>query len=163
MDIEAAQRITDGGMTFDLIRVRQVRSGSPGEQAGFHAGDEIIAVNGDVFSSLATFAAYIGSVQPGSQINVDYIPAGGGPQQAQRIAVTVGTAGQVAQPAPQAELSGQPHTGLSTGSKVAIGVGAVALFGCYELGCFSRHHRPATTLPGQPQVQVPSQNGTPRN
>jgi membrane-associated protease RseP (regulator of RpoE activity) len=163
MDIEAAQRITDGGMTFDLIRVRQVRSGSPGEQAGFHAGDEIIAVNGDVFSSLATFAAYIGSVQPGSQINVDYIPAGGGPQQAQRIAVTVGTAGQVARPAPQAELSGQPHTGLSTGSKVAIGVGAVALFGCYELGCFSRHHRPATTLPGQPQVQVPSQNGTPRN
>ena len=38
MDIEAAQRITDGGMTFDLIRVKQVRSGSPGEQAGFHAG-----------------------------------------------------------------------------------------------------------------------------
>jgi hypothetical protein len=30
MAIEAAQRITDGGMTFDLIRVKQVRSGSPG-------------------------------------------------------------------------------------------------------------------------------------
>jgi membrane-associated protease RseP (regulator of RpoE activity) len=163
MDIEAAQRITDGGMTFDLIRVKQVRSGSPGEQAGFHAGDEIIAVNGDVFSSLATFAAYIGSVQPGNQINVDYIPAGGGPQQAQRIAVTVGTAGQVAQPTPQAELSGQPHTGLSTGSKVAIGVGAVALFGCYELGCFSRHHRAATTPPGQPQVQSPPRTATPQN
>ena len=55
MDIEAAQLITDGGMTFDLIRVKQVRSGSPGEQAGFHAGDEIIAVNGDVFSSLSGF------------------------------------------------------------------------------------------------------------
>jgi membrane-associated protease RseP (regulator of RpoE activity) len=163
MDIEAAQRITDGGMTFDLIRVKQVRSGSPGEQAGFHAGDEIIAVNDDVFSSLATFAAYIGSVQPGSQINVDYIPAGGGPQQAQRIAVTVGTAGQMSQPAPQAQQSGQLQTGLSTGSKVAIGVGAVALFGCYELGCFSRHHRAATTLPRQPQVQAPPQNGTPQN
>ena len=53
MDIEAAQRITDGGMTFDLIRVKQVRSGSAGEQAGFHPGDEIIAVDGEVFSSLA--------------------------------------------------------------------------------------------------------------
>jgi hypothetical protein len=26
---------------------------------------------------------------------------------------------------------------MSTGTKVAIGVGAAALFGCYELGCFS--------------------------
>ena len=154
MDIEAAQRITDGGMTFDLIRVKQVRSGSAGEQAGFHPGDEIIAVDGEVFSSLAVFAAYVGSVQPGSQVNVDYIPAGGGPQQAQRIGVTVGTAGQTAQPAPQADQTTQSKTGLSNGTKVAIGVGAVALFGCYELGCFSRHHHASLSAPGQPSAQI---------
>ena len=159
MDIEAAQRITDGGMTFDLIRVKQVRSGSPGEQAGFHPGDEIIAVDGEVFSSLAVFAAYVGSVQPGTQINIDYIPAGGGPQQAQRTAVTVGMAGQTAQPtvqADQADQANQPRPGISTGTKVAIGVGAVALFGCYELGCFSRHHHAAAVQPGQ-------QNNAPQN
>ena len=159
MDIEAAQRITDGGMTFDLIRVKQVRSGSPGEQAGFHPGDEIIAVNGEVFSSLAVFAAYVGSVQPGTQIDVDYIPVGGGPQQAQRIAVTVGMAGQMAQSAPQADQANRPRSGLSTGTKVAIGVGAVALFGCYELGCFSRHHHDAAVPPGQPSIQ----NNAPQN
>ena len=153
MDIEAAQRITDGGMIFDLIRVKQVRSGSAGEQAGFHPGDEIIAVDGEVFSSLAVFAAYVGSVQPGSQVNVDYIPAGGGPQQAQRIGVTVGMAGQTPQPAPQADQSNLPRPGLSTGTKVAIGVGAVALFGCYELGCFSRHHHAAVPPPGQSSAQ----------
>ena len=158
MDIEAAQRITDGGMTFDLIRVKQVRSGSPGEQAGFHAGDEIIAVDGTVFPSLAAFAEYVGSVQPGSQINVDTIPAGGGPQQAQRIAVTVGAAGQAA---PQATQSAQPRTGLSTGTKVAIGVGAVALFGCYELGCFSRHRSGVEPRSGQPPVQAPNQSRAP--
>ena len=130
MDIEAAQRITDGGMTFDLIRVKQVRSGSPGEQAGFHPGDEI--------------------------------PAGGGPQQAQRIAVTVGMAGQTAQPAVQADQPNQPRPGLSTGTKVAIGVGAVALFGCYELGCFSRHHRAAAVPPGQPG-QPGMQSNAPQN
>ena len=153
MDIEAAQRITDGGMTFDLIRVKQVRSGSAGEQAGFHPGDEIIAVDGEVFSSLAAFAAYVGSVQPGSQVNVDYIPAGGGPQQAQRIGVTVGMAGQTPQPARQADQSNLPRSGLSTRTKVAIGVGAVALFGCYELGCFSRHHHAAVPPPGQSSAQ----------
>jgi membrane-associated protease RseP (regulator of RpoE activity) len=163
MAIEAAQRITDGGMTFDLIRVKQVRSGSPGEQAGFHPGDEIIAVNGEVFSSLATFAQYVGSVQPGSQINVDYIPAGGGPQQAQRIAVTVGMAGQAAQAAPQADQSNQPQTGLSTGTKVAIGMGAVALFGCYELGCFSHHHHAAVPQSGQAPGSVPIQTSPPQN
>jgi membrane-associated protease RseP (regulator of RpoE activity) len=153
MDIEAAQRITDGGMTFDLIRVKQVRPGSAGAQAGFHPGDEIIAVDGEVFSSLAVFAAYVGSVQPGSQVNVDYIPAGGGPQQAQRIGVTVGTAGQTAQPAPQADQTTQPETGLSTRTKVAIGVGAVALFGCYELGCFSRHDHAAVPSGVRPPVR----------
>jgi membrane-associated protease RseP (regulator of RpoE activity) len=152
MDIEAAERITDGGMTFDLIRVKQIRPGSPGEEAEFHPGDEIIAVDGEVFSSLAVFAAYVGSVQPGSRINVDYIPAGGGPQQAQRIGVTVGMAGQTPQPAPQADQSTQPATGLSPGTK-AIGVGAVALFGCYELGCFTRPHHAVEPSGLQPPVQ----------
>ena len=44
--------------------------------------------------------------------------------------------------------------GLSTGSKVAIGVGAAALFGCCELGCFSRA-KPGPDTPGQLQPQQP--------
>jgi hypothetical protein len=27
---------------------------------------------------------------------------------------------------------------MSTGKKIAIGAAAIALFGCYKLGCFSR-------------------------
>jgi hypothetical protein len=145
MDIERAQQITDGGMTFDLIRVRGVNRGSPGAQAGFNTGDQIIAVDGMVFPSLTTFAAYVGSVQPGASVSVDYIPANGGPAQAQRVAVTVGAVGSAA----------APSTGMSTGTKVAIGVGAAALLGCYELGCFS-HHKPAqATAGGQVQNQQP--------
>ncbi len=130
MDIERAQHVTDDGLAFDIIRVKQVRRSSPGAQAGFKPGDQIIAVDGRVFASLTAFAAYVGSVSPGGQIKVDLIPAGGGPQQAQRLVATVGSAGRAA------------PAGLSTGTKVAIGVGAAALFGCYELGCFS--HRSAT-------------------
>lgn len=128
MDIERADQITDDGMTFDLIRVKSVRRGSAGGAAGFKAGDEIIAVDGRVFPSLATFGAYVGATQPGNRISVDYIPAGGGPQQAQRVAVAVGGAG--------GKAPTEKH-GMSTGTKIAIGVGAVALLGCYELGCFS--------------------------
>ncbi len=129
MDIERAQQITDDDMTFDIIRVKQVHPGSPGAQAGFKPGDDIIAVDGRVFPSLSIFAAYVGSLRPGSEVSVDYIPARGGPQQAQRITMAVGAAGQahVAQ------------AGMSTGTKIAIGVGAAALLGCYELGCFSHH------------------------
>ena len=88
-----------------------------------------------------TFAAYIGSQQPGTNVTVDYIPAGGGPAQAQRVSVTVGGASSASQSA---------STGMSTGTKVAIGVGAAALLGCYELGCFSRR-RPTQAVPaGQP-------------
>lgn len=90
LNVERAQQITDGGMTFDIIRVTGVRPGSAGAAAGFKPNDQIIAVNGQVFPSLAAFAAYIGSLMPGSQMTVDYMPAGGGPQQAQRLAVTVG-------------------------------------------------------------------------
>lgn len=138
MDVGRAQQITDSsGMTFELLRVTGVRRGSPAAQAGFHVGDEIIAANGQVFPSVAAFAAYVGSVPPGEQITVDYMPAGGGPQQAQRVAVTVGGAGGRAVP-PVQQGDQSRSTGLSTGSKVAIGVGAAALLGCYELGCFSR-------------------------
>ena len=128
LDIERSQRIDDDGLSFDIIRVKQVRRDTPGAQAGFKDGDQIIAVDGRVFQSLLTFAAYVGSIPPGGRIHVDYIPAGGGPQQAQRLEATVGTAGQ-----PTIE-----RHGMSTGTKVAIGVGAVALFGCYELGCFKK-------------------------
>lgn len=140
LDIERAQQITDDGLSFDLIRVKQARRGSAGAQAGFKPGDEIIAVDGRVFASLAAFGAYVGSLPPGSQMQVDTIPAGGGPQQAQRVAVTVGEAGRT---------MAVPAQGMSTGTKVAIGVGTVALFGCYELGCFS--HRQQHAAPTTPQ------------
>jgi len=148
MDVGPAQQITDGGMTFELLQVKGVRRGSPGAQAGFHAGDQIIAADGRVFPSVAAFT-YVGSVPPGQQITVDYISAGGGPQQAQRVGVTVGAGGR-AVPARQADQA--RFTGLSTGSKVAIGVGAAALFGCYELGCFSR----SKTGPGNAGRQQPA-------
>lgn len=134
MDIGRAQQIADGGMVFDLLRVNGVRRGSPGAQAGFNVGDQIIAVDGQVFQNIAAFAAYVGSLQPGRQIAVDYMPANGGPQQAQRLAVTVGAGGR----AVPVQAEEQAHTGMSTGSKLAIGAGAAALFGCYKLGCFNR-------------------------
>ena len=135
LDVERAQQITDGGMTFDIIRVKQVAARSAGAQAGLQRGDQIIALDGRVFPSLVAFAAYIGSATPGSQMTVDYMPTGGGPQQAQRVAVTVGRAGQTSKPNPPA--ASDRTTGLSTGSKIAIGAGAVALLGCYKAGCFS--------------------------
>ena len=139
MDVERSQQITDAAMTFDIIRVKQVRRGSPGAEAGFHPGDQIISVDGRVFPSIATFARYVGSLPPGTQSAVDYIPAGGGPQQAQRVAVTVGDSGR------SVPAGGNQATGMSTGTKIAIGAGAVALLGCYEMGCFSR--KPAMPNP----------------
>jgi len=151
MDVGPAQQINEVGMVFELLRVNGVHRGSPGAQAGFNVGDQIIAVDGRVFPSVAAFASYIGSVQPGRQIGIDYIPAGGGPQQAQRVGVTVGAGGRAvaAQGGDQAQSGG-----LSTGSKVAIGVGAAALFGCYELGCFSRS-KPSSGNGSQGSLQQP--------
>jgi len=139
MDVERAQSITDDGMTFDIIRVKQVRRGSSGEHAGFHVGDQIIAMDGWVFPSLAGFAAYVNSVPAGRQISVDYMPANQGPGQAQRVAVAMGptSKGTQADVKPQ-QNDAKEQGGMSTGTKIAIGVGAAALFGCYELGCFSR-------------------------
>ncbi|HEY0417933.1 MAG TPA: PDZ domain-containing protein [Acetobacteraceae bacterium] len=155
MDVERSQQITDSGMTFEIIRVKQVRRGSPGAQAGFRPGDQIIAVNGRVFPSIAAFAAYVGAISPGSQATIDYIPAGGGPAQAQRVPVTIGGPGRSAQPSGNPNEAA-PSTGMSTGSKIAIGVGAAALLGCYEMGCFS--HRGSTSAPrAQPPLQQPGQ------
>ena len=148
MKIERAQQITDQGLSFDLIRVMDAPRGSPGGKAGFKPGDQIIAVDGQVFPSIAAFAAYVGSIPPDGQISVDYLPAGGGPQQAQRVSVVVGGPGAAAH-------------GLSRNEKIAIGAGAIALFGCYEMGCFSHHHPAAAAPPvGPPGVPppVPAQN-----
>ena len=154
LDIERASQINDDGLTFDIIRIKQVHRGSPGAQAGFTAGDQIIAVDGRVFPSLATFAAYVSSTLPGTRINVDYIPAGGGPQQAQRITVLVGAAGRSGEGASTGSQEPAPASpGMSTGTKVAIGVGAAALLGCYELGCFSHKSNQQTPASGSAQQQ----------
>jgi PDZ domain len=153
MDVERAQQITDEGMTFDIIRVKQVRPGSAGVQAGFRRGDQIIAVDGRVFPSIATFAAYVGSMSPGSRISVDYIPAGGGPETAERVAVIIGGAGRPAQGLPQNPQSEEPaSSGMSTRTK--IGIGAAALLGCYALGCFSSRSKSSGSA-GNQQPQRP--------
>ena len=132
MDIGPAQQVTDSGMTFEVLRVNGVRRGSPGAQAGFSQGDLIIAADGLVFPGVAAFAAYAGSVQPGRQMAIDYIPAGGGPQNAQRVGITVGSSGR-ATPVQQDDPA--RSAGMSTGTKLAIGAGAGAPLGCYEPGC----------------------------
>jgi hypothetical protein len=137
LEVGRAQQISSGGMTFELLQVKGVRRGSPGAQAGFNVGDKIIAADARVFPSVAAFAAYVGSVPPGRQITVDYMPAGGGPDQAQRVGVTVGAAGGRSAASRPEGPPGQ-STGLSTSTKIAIGVGAAALFGRYKAGCFSR-------------------------
>ena len=93
-----------------------------------------------MFPDVKTFAAYIGSLSPGVAASFDTIPEGGGPAQAQRLTVRIG-------PSP---------THMSTDTKLAIGVGAVALLGCYELGCFS-HSEPANKPGVQPSL--PPQGG----
>ena len=144
MDVERAQQITNDGMTFDLIRVKQVRRGSPGDRAGFRKGDQIIAVDGRVFPSIAAFGAYVGSMSPGSRVNVDYIPAGGGPGNAERVPVIIGDAGRPTQEPPQNRQSDDAaSSGMSTRTK--IGIAAAALFGCYALGCFSKSKGPGGT------------------
>ena len=130
MDVGQGEQINSGGMNFELLRVVALKPNSPASRAGLNIGDQVISVDGRVFPSVAAFARYIGSIQPNKQIAVDYIPKGGGPQQAQRVAATVAGVGQ--------SPSDKAASGLSTSSKIAIGVGAAALFGCYEVGCFSR-------------------------
>lgn len=140
LEVGRADQINDSGLTFDVMKVKGVRSGSAGARAGFKTGDQIIAVDGRVFPSVAAFAAYVGSFSPGHKISADYIPNGGGPPEAQRVDVVLGGA-RSAPATPEAT----PSAGLSTGTKVAIGVSAAALFGCYKLGCFSHKAKPGAT------------------
>jgi hypothetical protein len=150
LDVERAQQITDGGMTFDIIRVKQVRSGLAGDQAGFRKGDQIIAVDGHVFPSITTFATYVGSIPPGRSIHVDYIPAGEGPGGAERLPVRVGSSVRSAQTVPERRQEDEAaSTGMST--RMKIGLGAAALLGCYELGCFSSRTNPGAPAGNQQQ------------
>ncbi len=141
IDIARSRRINDAAMSFDIIDIAAVKSGSAGEHAGLQRGDQIISVNGLVFASLKAFAAYVASMSPGNRATIDYMPSGGGPGQAQRVVLIVGpTAAAAAQTmgnASQAEGGGgTPSHGLSSGTKLAIGAAAIALFGCYKAGCF---------------------------
>jgi S1-C subfamily serine protease len=148
MQVGRGEVIADSGMTFELMKVQAVRRGSPAARAGLNVGDQVIAVDGQVFSSVVAFAGFVGSLPPGRTISVDYLPRGGGPEQAQRVGVTLSNAGRGG-PAPGPE-GPEPH-GLSTGQKLAIGAGAVALFGCYKMGCFS--HRDQPQQPGGASYQ----------
>ena len=132
MMVGPEKAITSGGMTFQILKVEAVGQDSPARQAGLALGDQVIAVDGLVFPDSKTFAEYVGSMAPGHRIEVDYMPADGGPKQAQRVGVTVGEGGKASTP------DKEPSRGLSTGAKVAIGVGAIAVIGCYEAGCFKR-------------------------
>src|SRR3954471_3222387 len=90
MDVGRGQVIKDSSMKFELMKVTSVRRGSPAARAGLDVGDQVIAINGRVFPSVAAFAGYVGSIRPGETISVDYLPRGGGPEQAQRVGVTLG-------------------------------------------------------------------------
>jgi len=131
LNVAPAGQITSSGMRFALMQVKGVQRGSPAARAGFQQGDQIIAVNGRVFPTGTAFAAYLRSIPPGTRINMDHIPAGGGPSNAQRIALVVGKPGYSAAQSAQSEHS----RGMSTRTK--LGLGAAAVFGCYYMGCFS--------------------------
>jgi hypothetical protein len=149
LDIAPAQQISDSGMTFTLMQVRRVQAGSTGAQAGFRSGDQIIAVDGRVFPDASAFAAYVRSMAPGSRATIDYIPAGGAPKDAERVAVTIGRPGssgynQTRTHEAQAHEPPGGHSlssGMSTRTK--IGLAAAALLGCYYVGCFSGDSGPA--------------------
>ena len=125
--VNVSSMISDSGLNFALLRVDQVKPGSAGAAAGIQVGDQIIAVDGHVFPDIKAFAEYAGALRPGTATLVDYIPKGGEAKDAQRLSVTVGKPGGGSQPTLDA------HQGMSTGTKVAIGLGAAALLGYYEL------------------------------
>ena len=128
MRVGVQRQITSGGLTFELLQVEGVGPNSPAGEAGLKVGDQIIAVDGRVFPSVSTFAAYVGSISPGHQIAIDYMPSGGGPNHAQRVGITVGAGGSIA------AHNASQRSGLSAGQKIAIGARAIAVFGCYEAG-----------------------------
>ena len=135
MKVGPQDDIASEGLSFQVLKVEGVVADSPASQAGLKVGDQIIAVNGHVFPNTKTFAEYVGSMHPGEQVDVDYMPQGGGPKDAKRVGVTIGEGGHANKPKQEAQKSAG---GLSTGDKVAIGVGAAAIFGCYEFDCFKK-------------------------
>ena len=68
MDVSRGQVIVDSGMRFELLKVEGLRRGSPASQARLGTGDQVIAVDGRVFPSVAAFAGYVGSLPPGRTI-----------------------------------------------------------------------------------------------
>ena len=74
LDVSRAQQIVDAEVTFDIMAITGVTAGSPADKAGLHRGDQIIAVNSRVFSSLRSFAAYVGSMEEGNVASIDYMP-----------------------------------------------------------------------------------------
>ena len=135
MKVGPEDDISSEGLSFQVLKVEGVAGDSPAAQAGLKVGDQIIAVNGRVFPNTKTFAEYVGPIKPGQLIDVDYMPQGGGPKDAQRVGVTVGEGGHATKAQPDAAKSAN---GMSTGEKVAIGLGAAAIIGCYEYGCISK-------------------------
>src|SRR5438132_11440719 len=78
LEVERAQQITDDGMTFDLIRVKQVRRGSPGARAGFRKGDQIIAVDGRVFRASRRSALTSDQSRPAAaSVSIIYLQGAG--------------------------------------------------------------------------------------
>lgn len=129
LTVEAKSRIQEQSLSFTTLQVTQVRAGSPAASGGLHRGDTLIAVNGLVFSGPREFALYVTSLTPGTTMTVDFIPSGSGPDNAQRVSLRVGGQGR------STVTPGEPETGMST--RMKLGLGAAALFGCYKLGCFS--------------------------
>ena len=97
MHVERAQQITDGhDIRFDSSEAGAARLAW--HSSRLSQGRPIIAVDGRVFPSITAFGAYVGSIPPGSRIQcVDYIPAGGGPENAKRVPVPIGDAGRPTQ------------------------------------------------------------------
>jgi C-terminal processing protease CtpA/Prc len=132
----AGQQINSKDLNFELLKVQAVRPGSPGAKAGFKSGDQLIAVDGRVFANTQAFANFVGSIAPGRHVTIDYMPAGTGPKAAKRVDVQLAAKdGSTISAEPGSE---REKAGMSRGKKVAIGAAAIALFGCYKMGCFSR-------------------------
>ena len=145
LTLESTQQISEQGLSFSVLRVTQVRPGSPAAAGGMQRGDNVIAVNGLVFPGIREFAQYVGSLTPGATVSVDFIPRGTQPDNAQRMTVRAGSADGRAP---------EEKSGMST--RMKLGLGAAALFGCYELGCFSSRN------PQQQQQQQQQQQGYPQ-
>jgi len=131
----AGQQINSKDLNFELLKIQGVRPGSPGAKAGFKPGDQLIAIDGRVFANTQAFANFVGSIAPGRHVTIDYMPAGTGPKAAKRVDVQLASrdGAVAAEPGSESEKAG-----MSRGKKIAIGAAAIALFGCYKFGCFSR-------------------------